>query len=99
MPPWVQLPGSHPTKGFPPQLGRLCAPRIVDFSVTSPARDPGLQTIRVSKIPVIELGVCFRDQRRVKTQVWLFRPRDVDLREAQFSALSQLFGWLVATAA
>jgi hypothetical protein len=42
MPPWVQLPGSHPTKVFPPQKGRLCAPGAVAFSVTSPGRESGL---------------------------------------------------------
>jgi hypothetical protein len=42
MPPWVQLPGTHPTKVFPPRIGRLCAPRAVAFSVTSPGRESGL---------------------------------------------------------
>jgi len=29
------------------------------------------------------------------TQEWLYRTRDVDLREVQVFALSQIFGWLV----
>jgi len=53
-------------------------------------------TVSVSIIPVIALGVFTEPARRL-TQEWLYRTRDVDLREAQVSALRALVGWLVGT--
>jgi hypothetical protein len=99
--PWSRLrhSGFEPQKAIQP-VWIQCVYKLLSYESFACRSWPKATTKNRSRKPnpSYSLGVCSRGQQCGHTQKWPNRPRDVDLRFAQFSALSHFGCCLVGDA-